>query len=239
MGVRLEFRREWWGSTALEYTEAWALQRSVHAQRVAGEIGDTVLMLEHPAVFTAGKRTERHERPTDPDGPPVIDVDRGGKITFHGPGQLVAYPIVALPDHVKVVDYVRRVEEATIRTARDFGVSSGRVAGRSGVWIAADDRGPERKIGAVGIRVAGGVTMHGISLNADVDLSWFDRFVPCGISDAGVTSLTAETDRRVTAPETADRLAVHLSDLLAWEPFESSPDIARPAPLISVVSVPT
>lgn len=239
MGAGIRFRHEGWGADAREYAEAWDLQRSVHAQRVAGDIPDTVILLEHPPVFTAGRRTEPAERPTDPAGPPVVDVDRGGKITFHGPGQVVAYPIVRLPDHVKVVDYVRRVEEAAIRTVGDFGVASGRVSGRSGVWIPADQRGPERKIGAVGIRVAGGVTMHGLSLNADVDLTWFDRFVPCGISDAGVTSLTAETGHPVTAPEAAERLTHHLRELLAWAPFDSSPDIPRTPPPIPVISVAT
>lgn len=219
MGASLDVRVIGWGPDALDYTQAWDLQRSLHAQRVSGQIPDTVLLLEHPPVFTAGKRTEPFERPVDPAGPPVIDVDRGGKITFHGPGQLVAYPIVALPDHVKVVDYVRRVEEASIRTVSDFGVNAGRVPGRSGVWVPQDERGPERKVGAVGIRVAGGVTMHGISLNADIDLSWFDRFVPCGISDAGVTSITAEVGRAVTVPEAAERLTEHLTDVLAWTSY--------------------
>ena len=162
---------------------------------------DTVLLLEHPPVFTAGKRTDPHERPADPGGAPVIDVDRGGKITFHGPGQLVGYPIVTLPDHVKVVDYVRRVEEALIHVCADFGVTTARVPGRSGVWLRADDRGPERKVAALGIRVSRGVTMHGFALNCDVDLGWYDRFVPCGIADAGVTSLSPELGRDVTVDE--------------------------------------
>ena len=130
-----------------------------------------MLLLEHPPVYTAGKRTEPHERPVDSGGAPVIDVDRGGKITFHGPGQLVGYPIVPLPDHVKVVDYVRRVEEALIQVCADLGVTTARVPGRSGVWLRADDRGPERKVAALGIRVSRGVTMHGFALNCDVDLA--------------------------------------------------------------------
>ena len=151
---------------------------------MAGEAPDTVLLLEHPPVFTAGKRTDPHERPADPGGAAVIDVDRGGKITFHGPGQLVGYPIVTLPDHVKVVDYVRRVEEALIAVCADLGVTTARVPGRSGVWLQADPRPdagtgrPERKIAALGIRVSRGVTMHGFALNCDVDLAWYDRFVP-------------------------------------------------------------
>ena len=186
-----------------DYLEAWELQREVHAGVVAGGT-PTVLMLEHPPVFTAGKRTEPHERPLG-DDVPVVDVDRGGKITFHGPGQLVGYPIVPLPDHVLVVDYVRRVEEALIHTCAELGVVTARVPGRSGVWIAEDLRGPERKVAALGIRVSRGVTMHGFALNCDVDLGWYDRFVPCGIADAGVTSLTAELGREVSV---ADALPV-------------------------------
>src|SRR5215210_2592715 len=188
--VQLDFRIAGLGPDAVDYLEAWELQRRVHARVVAGDQQPTVLLLEHPPVFTAGKRTRPHERPADPGGAPVIDVDRGGKITFHGPGQLVGYPIVTLPDHVKVVDYVRRVEEALIGVCRDFGVTTARIPGRSGVWLRADERGPERKVAAIGIRVSRGVTMHGFALNCDVDLAWYDRFVPCGIADAGVTSLS-------------------------------------------------
>ena len=173
------------GADAVDYLTAWDRQRSIHDEVAGGRRGDTVLLLEHPPVFTAGKRTEPHERPVDPGGAPVIDVDRGGKITFHGPGQLVGYPIVALPDHVKVVDYVRRVEEALIQVCADLGVRTARVPGRSGVWLQADHRGPERKVAAIGIRVSRGVTMHGFALNCDVSLDWYDRFVPCGIADAG------------------------------------------------------
>ena len=173
---------------------------------------------------TAGRRTEPHERPLD--GTPVVDVDRGGKITFHGPGQLVGYPITRLPSHVLVVDYVRRVEEALIRAVADLGVAAGRVQGRSGVWLAAGGGRPERKVAAIGIRVSRGTTMHGFSLNADVDLGWYDRFVPCGIADAGVTSLSAELGRDVTVPEAADAVRPHLVELLAWEAYTPSPDVA-------------
>ena len=173
------------GDGAVDYLDAWELQRRVHAEVVAGERPDTVLLLEHPPTYTAGKRTEPHERPVDSGGAPVIDVDRGGKITFHGPGQIVAYPIVRLPEHVLVVDFVRRLEEAMIATCADFGVATARVPGRSGVWLRADELRQERKVGAIGLRVAQGVTMHGIALNCDVDLGWYDRFVPCGIADAG------------------------------------------------------
>lgn len=208
----------------LDYLAAWDLQRQVHAEVVAGERDDSVLLVTHPPVFTAGKRTDDWERPTNTNGAPVIDVDRGGKITFHGPGQLVAYPIVHLPDHVLVVDFVRRLEEAMIRTCAEFGVATARVPGRSGVWLQADDLRPERKIGAIGLRVARGVTMHGIALNCDVDLGWYDLFAPCGITDAGVTTLSVETGRDVTVDEVTPVFSAHLERYLAWQPFEATPD---------------
>ena len=217
------------GEDAVEYLAAWDLQRRVHQQVVDGGPGK-VLLLEHPPVFTAGKRTEPHERPLD-DTTPVIDVDRGGKITFHGPGQLVGYPVVRLPGHVYVVDYVRRLEEALIHTCRDLGVTTARVPGRSGVWLRADEAGPERKIAAIGIRVSRGVTMHGFALNCDVDLSWYDRFVPCGIDDAGVTSLSAELGRDVPVAEVVPAVEQHLRDLLSWAPYTPTPDYEpRPDP---------
>jgi lipoyl(octanoyl) transferase len=219
------------GSDAVDYLAAWDLQREVHAEVVAGTRGDTVLLLEHPAVFTAGTRTDPHERPLDPGGASVIDVDRGGKITFHGPGQLVGYPIVRLPDHVKVVDYVRRVEEALIAVCAEFGVATARVPGRSGVWLRADHRAPERKIAALGIRVSRGVTMHGFALNCDVDLGWYDRFVPCGIADAGVTSLSAELGRDVPVTEVLPAVEEHLSTYLSWAPYTATPDYdGKPEP---------
>jgi lipoyl(octanoyl) transferase len=215
----------------LDYLAAWDLQREVHRRVADGEQADTTLLLEHPAVFTAGKRTQPHDRPADPGGAPVVDVDRGGTITFHGPGQLVGYPIVALPDHVKVVDYVRRVEEALIQVCADLGVTTARVPGRSGVWLRADSRGPERKIAALGIRVSRGVTMHGFSLNCDVDLGWFDRFVPCSIADAGVTSLSQELGRDVTVAEVTPYVERHLRTYLAWAPYAATPDYdPRPDP---------
>ena len=213
--MTLDFRIAGLGPDAVDYLAAWELQRQVHAGVVAGDQPPTVLLLEHPPVFTAGKRTTPDERPMDPGGAPVIDVDRGGKITFHGPGQLVGYPIVALPDHVKVVDYVRRVEEALIGVCRDLGVTTARVPGRSGVWLRADDRRPERKVAAIGIRVSRGVTMHGFAINCDVDLAWFDKIIPCGIRNAGVTSLSAELGRDVTVDEVAPLIAGHLADVLA------------------------
>ncbi len=211
-----------------DYLEAWDRQRAVHADVVAGG-ADTVLLLEHSPVYTAGKRTEPHERPND--GTPVIEVDRGGKITFHGPGQLVGYPIVRLPGHVLVVDYVRRLEEALIAVCRDLGVTTARVPGRSGVWLQATAERPERKIAAIGIRVSRGVTMHGFALNCDVDLSWYDRFVPCGIADAGVTTLSEELGRDVPVAEVLPLVEQHLGALLAWSPYDSTPDYeARPEP---------
>jgi lipoyl(octanoyl) transferase len=185
----------------IDYVEAWELQRELAAAR-ADETGpDTLLLLEHPSVYTAGKRTDADERPDD--GTPVVDVDRGGKITWHGPGQLVGYPIVKLADPIDVVQYVRRVEQALIAVCDSLGVVTGRVEGRSGVWLAADAHRRERKIAAIGIRVQRGVTMHGFEINCNADLSAFDRIVPCGIRDAGVTSLSTELDRDVTVTEVA------------------------------------
>ncbi|MAY94935.1 lipoyl(octanoyl) transferase LipB [uncultured Nocardioides sp.] len=218
------------GEQAVDYLAAWEHQREVHARVVDGA-PDTVLLLEHPPTFTAGKRTDAHERPADPGGAPVIDVDRGGKITFHGPGQVVAYPIVRLPQHVLVVDFVRRMEEAMIATCAAYGVETARVPGRSGVWLRATPERPERKIGAIGIRVSRGVTMHGIALNCDVDMSWYDRFVPCGISDAGVTSLSAELGRDVPVTEVLPVLQRELDRMLRWEDYTPTPDYEpRPEP---------
>ena len=218
----------------VDYLEAWERQREVHASVVAGGHG-TVLLLEHPPTYTAGKRTEPHERPAD--GTPVIEVDRGGKITFHGPGQLVGYPIVRLPDHVLVVDFVRRLEEALIGVCADLGVRTARVPGRSGVWLQAEPATatapgrPERKIAAIGIRVSRGVTMHGFALNCDVDLGWYDRFVPCGLADAGVTTLSEELGRDVTVAEVVPLVERHLAALLAWAPYAATPDYEpRPEP---------
>ena len=191
------------------YEQAWARQREIHAAVVAGDAPDTALLLEHPPVFTAGKRTEVWERPTD--GTPVIDVDRGGKITWHGPGQLVGYPILRLRDPIDVVAYVRRMERMLMGVCHELGVTAaGQVAGRSGVWLPADDRGPERKVAAIGIRVAQGVTLHGFALNCDPDLTWFDRIVPCGISDAGVTSLTKELGRDLPVAQVLPVVEQHL-----------------------------
>ena len=195
----------------VDYQEAWDEQRRLHAGVVAGTEPDTVLLLEHPPVYTAGKRTLDIERPFD--GTPVIDVDRGGKITWHGPGQLVGYPILALPEPVDVVGHVRRVEEALILVCADLGVETTRVEGRSGVWVV-DGRGPDRKVAAIGIRVSQGVTMHGFALNCDCDLSAYDRIVPCGLTDAGVTSLSRETGRDVTVAEVTPFVEKRLAEVL-------------------------
>jgi lipoyl(octanoyl) transferase len=205
----------------IDYQAAWDEQRRLHEAVVAGRQPDTVLLLEHPSVYTAGKRTEAWDRPGD--GTPVIDVDRGGKITWHGPGQLVGYPIVALPgvrdgQSVDVVAYVRRVEQVLIDSCAELGLETTRVEGRSGVWVAEDERGPARKIGAIGIRVARGVTLHGFALNCDCDLTHFDRIVPCGIRDAGVTSLTAELGAHLTVPDVLPVVERHLPTLLPTLP---------------------
>jgi lipoyl(octanoyl) transferase len=204
------------------YDAAWAWQRELHAARVAGSIEDTVLLLEHESVYTAGRRTEAWERPVD--GTPVIDVDRGGKITWHGPGQLTGYPIVALPDPLDVVGHVRRLEDALLAVCGSLGVDATRVEGRSGVWLAADSRGPDRKVAAIGVRVARGVTMHGFALNCDCDLAAFDRIVPCGIRDAGVTSLSAELGRDVTVAEVLPLVERSLLERMAHAPTYSGVD---------------
>ncbi|WP_426363522.1 lipoyl(octanoyl) transferase LipB [Streptomyces sp. E-08] len=247
----LRFVRLGFGEEAVDYQVAWDKQREVHAARFADEIVDTCLLLEHPPVYTAGRRTQENERPLD--GTPVVDVDRGGKITWHGPGQLVGYPIMKLPRPVDVVAHVRRLEEALILTAAEFGVATTRVEGRSGVWVLGDPveqrpaigglsldfdprltdeefdprlNGPEyapsnagqrredRKLAAIGIRVAKGVTMHGFSFNVNPDNAWFDRIIPCGIRDAGVTSLANELGRDLTIEEVLPVVERHLRDVL-------------------------
>lgn len=221
------------GGDLVDYRDAWDLQHRLHAEVVAGTAPDTLLLLEHAPVYTAGKRTEAHERPVDPAGTPVLDVDRGGKITWHGPGQLVGYPLVRLPEAYGVVDYVRRLEQALIDTLAELGLTTGRVPGRSGVWLAADPVSgrPERKVAAIGVRVAGGVTMHGFALNADPDLRVFDAIVPCGIADAGVTSIAAELGTAPALTSLAYVLLPHLERLLAFEPYERTPDVADLPPV--------
>ena len=190
----------------IDYQSAWDMQRELHQGVVANSLPDSVLLLEHPSVYTAGRRTEAFERPTD--GTPVVDVDRGGKITWHGPGQLIGYPILHLPSPMDVVSHVRRLEDVLIGICADFGLATSRVKGRSGVWVL--DQNQDRKIAAIGVRVAQGVTMHGFALNCDNDLSWFDRIVPCGISDAGVTTLSKELGRDISVGEVAKRAEFHL-----------------------------
>jgi len=190
----------------LDYQSAWDMQRDIHQKVVAKSLPDSILLLEHPSVYTAGRRTESFERPTD--GTPVVDVDRGGKITWHGPGQLIGYPILHLPSPMDVVSHVRRLEDVLIGICTDFGLPTSRVKGRSGVWVL--DQIEDRKIAAIGVRVAQGVTMHGFALNCNNDLAWFDRIVPCGIRDAGVTTLSKELDRNISVSEAADRAEFHL-----------------------------
>jgi len=183
-------------ANSVPYVEALELQRATHRAVADGLAPDTVLLLEHPSVFTAGKRTEDSERPTD--GTPVIDVDRGGKITWHGPGQLVCYPIMRLPDPIDVVGYVRRLEGIVINVLAELGVDAGRVAGRSGVWIGYDQSFGAEKIAAIGLRVAEGVTMHGFSLNCNNAFDAYAQIIACGIRDAGVTSISRVLGRDVS-----------------------------------------
>ena len=255
------------GADAVPYLAGWDLQRAVHQRRADGEIADVCLMLEHEPVYTAGKRTRPADRPLGDPGAPVVEVDRGGKITWHGPGQLVGYPIIKLREPMDVVGYIRSLEEALIRTCAEFGVTAQQVAGRSGAWITgvapgvpgaspgvpgvapggpgASPGGPgggqggpgggqggqgasggslggsgggqDRKVGAIGARVARGVTMHGFALNCDCDLSWFGRIVPCGISDAGVTTLSAEAGRRITVADALPVMERHLAEVLGHD----------------------
>ncbi|MGI5352031.1 lipoyl(octanoyl) transferase LipB [Streptomyces sp. CA-250714] len=262
----LRFVHLGFGDNAVDYLDAWQEQKRVHAARFADEIPDTCLLLEHPPVYTAGRRTEDSERPLD--GTPVVDVDRGGKITWHGPGQLVGYPILKLPRPVDVVAHVRRLEEAMIRACADLGLETTRVEGRSGVWVLGDtvekpagkhsagdgasglaldfdprlnqedydprlmgpeyapsnagQRGEDRKLAQIGIRVAKGVTMHGFALNCNPDTTGFDRIVPCGIRDAGVTSLSQELGRNVPVSEVLPLMEKHLREVL-----ESSTPLPR------------
>jgi lipoyl(octanoyl) transferase len=195
----------------VDYRSAWQRQRDLADARVAGA-NDTLLLLEHPAVYTAGRRTEPQERPLD--GTPVVDTDRGGKITWHGPGQLVGYPIIGLAEPLDVVNYVRRLEEALIKVCADLGLDTMRVDGRSGVWVPAGDGRPDRKVAAIGVRVSRATTLHGFALNCDCDLDAFGAIVPCGISDAGVTSLSAELRRTVTVDDVRTIVADAVGDAL-------------------------
>ena len=201
----------------VDYTETWHAQAELATKRANGEISDTLLMLQHPSTYTAGKRTEPSDRPTN--GLPVVDVDRGGRITWHGPGQLVAYPLIQLADPVDVVDFVRRMEQALIQTCLDVGLTGvGRVEGRSGVWLPSGVVGgelkPARKIAAIGIRITRGVTMHGVSLNCNNSFAAYESIVPCGIADAGVTSLSLELGRDVGVEEVEKYLETNIINAL-------------------------
>jgi lipoyl(octanoyl) transferase len=216
----------------VDYRVAWQLQRELADARVAGG-ADTLLLLEHPAVYTAGRRTCEEERPSD--GTPVIDTDRGGKITWHGPGQLVGYPIITLAEPLDVVNYVRRLEESLIKVCTALGLEVGRVDGRSGVWLPAGGGKPARKVAAIGVRVSRATTLHGFALNCDCDLEAFGAIVPCGITDAGVTSITAELGRRVgvddVRPAVADAVCDALDGRLAlsWQPNAATCPAPQPA----------
>jgi lipoyl(octanoyl) transferase len=200
------------GADALPYDQGLELQRQLHELRVTGDIPDTCLLLEHQPVYTAGRRTEPGDRPIGDPGAPVIEVDRGGKITWHGPGQLVGYPIVKLADPIDVIAYVRSIEAAMIGACADLGLGATRVDGRSGAWVTGGPGpAPDRKVAAIGIRVARGITMHGFALNCDNDLGWFDQIVPCGISDASVTSITAEVGHHVSVADAIGPVQRHLA----------------------------
>ena len=194
----------------VEYSEALVNQRTIHAEVAQGIRPNTLILLEHPSVYTAGKRTTDLEKPTD--GTPVIDVDRGGKITWHGPGQLIGYPIVRLAKPTELVGFVREIEAGLIEVCREFGINTQRVDGRSGVWMC-DERG-ERKIAAIGIRVAQGVSMHGFALNVNPELEAFNRIIPCGISDAAITSMAGELSRDVSVNEVIPVVEKYLSESL-------------------------
>lgn len=220
----VEFQYLGLGDETRDFREVWDYQREVHAKVAAHELGPQVLFVEHDPVYTAGRRTEDAQRPFD--GTPVVDVDRGGLITYHGPGQLVGYPIVFLRRGVGVVDYVRRLEEAVIRYLASLGIESGRVRERTGVWLAATDTRPERKICAIGIRVSRQTTIHGFALNLSTDLAAFGNIVPCGIDDAGVTSVEQELGHAPSVEAAAHAMEPFLRELLRFEPFTEAPDIA-------------
>jgi len=195
----------------VDYRVAWQLQQELAEARAAGG-ADKLLLLEHPPVYTAGRRTAAHERPSD--GTPVVDTDRGGKITWHGPGQLVGYPIIGLAEPLDVVNYVRRIEESLIKVCTDAGLRVGRIDGRSGVWVPAGGGRPARKVAAIGVRVSRATALHGFALNCDCDLGAFETIVPCGISDAGVTSISAELGHRVGVEDVRSAVAESVCDAL-------------------------
>ena len=194
----------------MDYQQAWQLQRALHADVVKGVLENTLVLLEHPSVYTAGRRTEEFERPVD--GTDVIDVDRGGRITWHGPGQLVGYPIIKLSEPTEVVGFVREIESALINVCVELGIKAVRVEGRSGVWVIGSQG--DRKIAAIGVRVAKGVTMHGFALNVNPDLKAYDKIVACGIRDAQVTSLQRELQREISVDEISNSVEAHILNSL-------------------------
>ncbi|NLZ58200.1 MAG: lipoyl(octanoyl) transferase LipB [Corynebacterium sp.] len=219
----------------IDYQKAWDIQADIARRRAADEINDQILVLEHPSVYTAGKRTQPEDLPTN--GLPVINVDRGGRITWHGPGQLVMYPIIKLAEPIDVVDYVRRLEEALIQVVRQVGISTaGRVDGRSGVWVPAHDGQADSKIAALGIRVTRGVTMHGLALNCNNSLEFYEHIIACGIDDAGQTTLARELGRDVATEELTVPLLTALDDALAGRltvadhSFAAAPDPTKATP---------
>jgi lipoyl(octanoyl) transferase len=201
--MTLEFSQLGLAPDLVDYMHGWDLQREIHAKVVAAEGPSTVLILEHAPVYTAGKLTEEHERPLD--GTPVIPVDRGGKLTWHGPGQLIAYPILKLKNRSGIRDYVERLEAIMMAVMADYGIHAERIKGRAGVWIKADSKGPDRKIAAIGIRVLDGVTMHGVAINCNNDLAPYGQIIACGITDAGVTTMSIEAGRTINPSDIADR----------------------------------
>ncbi|WP_371164551.1 lipoyl(octanoyl) transferase LipB [Buchananella felis] len=217
------------GEHLMDYEQAWAIQRQVHAQVAAGQRPNTLLLVEHASVYTAGRRTAHYDRPKDDT--PVVEVDRGGRITWHGPGQIVVYPILKLREPIDVIAYVRALEEAVIEVCAQMGVATERVEDRTGVWVRADSRGRDRKVCAIGVRTARNVTMHGIALNCEPDLSRFGVIVPCGISDADVTSLSHELMRRVTIAEVVGPLVEALERNLAPLAEDLPISVAAPLPI--------
>ena len=233
--MALHFERVGFDPDFVDYRSCLQLQQEVHDQIVAGARGNTVMLLEHNPVYTAGRRTEKHEYPWD--GTEVVPIGRGGKLTYHGPGMLVGYPIMRLPIPLDVVKVVRVLEEIIIAVVKDFGVEATTVEGRSGAWVPSDERGPDRKISAIGVQVSKRVTMHGFALNCSNDLRPFGKIIPCGITDAGVTSISQETGNQIDPADVVERmeqeLAARESDLcLPFEP--DSP--ATPLTLDSLVS---
>lgn len=210
--MAIEFERVGLGSKFVPYMEAWDYQIQLHDAVAADEQSPRVLFLEHEAVYTAGKRTEPEDLPLD--GTPVVDVDRGGKLTWHGPGQLVGYPIVKLRKMSAIRLYVETIEEALINVVSDMGLPTAQIKGRSGVWVPGKDGEQDRKIAAIGLRISHGVTMHGFALNCNNDLGAYEQIIPCGITDAGVTSISAELGRTVTPEDVVNRVQTELERLL-------------------------